>query len=64
MGAGKGDKQRPRNEKNWDRNYVLIFGRDCKNCDGTGKVHVVKSDVVLEDCPFCKGLGRVDKYAR
>ena len=68
-GAGKGDKRRPYNQKNWDRNYILAFGKDCKNCNGTGKVRVVCEgkkwyEQPHEDCPFCNGLGRVDRYDR
>lgn len=73
MSNGKGDRPRPVDQKRYDRNYTYIFGKDCKNCLGTGKVTVVhphpaKFDPAktwtshsTEDCPFCDGLGRVDK---
>lgn len=76
MSNGKGDKRRPCNQKQYDRNYIAIFGKDCKNCVGTGKVTVlhphpskvdpnkVWNSHSTEDCPFCDGIGRIDKYAR
>ena len=76
MSSGKGDKPRPCNKARFDRNYTFIFGQDCKNCNGTGKVrevheHLGKMDSnkqwnswSMEDCPFCDGLGRVDKNVR
>jgi RecJ-like exonuclease len=74
--GGKGDKRRPYNQANWDRNYILAFGIDCKNCSGTGKVtqihlHPDKAGLnttwksrSTENCPFCNGLGRVDKHGK
>lgn len=67
--AGKGDKERPCDRKRFERNHIAIFGVDCKNCAGTGKVRVVYDgkkwyEQPLEDCPFCDGIGRVDRYAR
>ena len=67
--AGKGDQFRPVNKKRFDRNYTYIFGVDCKNCNGTGKVRVIQEgkqwhEHPTEDCPFCDGLGRVDKHGR
>lgn len=69
MSNGKGDKRRPCNQKQYDRNYIAIFGKDCTNCSGTGKVRVIYEGKLwheqpYEDCPFCDGIGRVDKYAR
>ena len=55
--SGKGCKPRPVNKERFDRNHILAFGKDCKNCVGTGRVH-------SGDCPYCDGLGRVDKYTR
>lgn len=68
-GAGKGDKYRPCDKKRFDRNHVMAFGIPCKNCQGTGKVRVIYEGKLwheqpYEDCPFCDGLGKRDRFAR
>ena len=76
--AGKGCKPRPVDRKTWERNHVLAFGVECRNCQGTGKVSVVHTHPAkfkatgprywksrsTEDCPFCNGLGKVDRFVK
>lgn len=37
--AGKGDSNRIRNRRQYERNYVRIFGVICPVCRGKGKIH-------------------------
>ena len=62
--AGKGDKRRPCDQARYDRNYIAIFGKDCIHCGGLGKTVKAGYADTWEGCFFCKGLGRVDRYAR
>jgi DnaJ-class molecular chaperone len=66
--TGKGSKRRPYNQETWDRNWVLIFGVDCKFCHGTGYTLYLNPFEALEDlrskkliCKYCDGLGRIER---
>jgi len=61
--AGKGDSNRIRGKKarkQYEINYVRIFGQKCPNCNGTGYVVVPGSYTdALITCDICNGKGRI-----
>jgi len=48
----------PTNKKQYDINYLKIFGRKCFLCGGTGGGAVVGW---IRCCPKCKGSGYIEK---
>ena len=60
-GSGKGDSFRPVDKKQYDENWIKIFGKKCSVCDGDG--YLWAEDIDGEDmkfqCRHCKGIGKV-----
>ena len=65
--AGKGDRYRNVDRNKWDEGWIRAFGKSCNICKATGKVRVVSRsdgpdvDCRFENCPFCHGIGKVEK---
>lgn len=64
FGAGKGDKERPCNRKQFCDNWIKCFGVDCPDCGGCGKQHDGDKDFYDIPCKTCNGLGKVERKRR
>lgn len=49
--AGKGDSCRPFNKKQWDKNWLRIFGKPCSLCNG----------VEGNKCSKCFSMGFIER---
>ncbi len=49
----------PTNKKQYDENWLRIFGKVCPNCGGS-KLILSKEKTAIT-CPRCLGIGRVEK---
>lgn len=63
-GAGKGDTPRPTDKKQYDENWIRIFGVECSACKGVGFIKNFTgngNEFEKENCLVCYGLGKVAK---
>lgn len=58
-GAGKGDRPRPVNKKEYDRGWIRAFGKTCPVCLGRG-IKIDHEGSPQGECSNCEGLGKVD----
>lgn len=60
-GSGKGDSPRPVNKKQWDVNWLQVFGKVCQECEGFGYIVGEEFDGNQTSCLVCGGIGKVEK---
>ncbi len=58
---GKGDFPRPCNKKEYDRNYLRLFGKKCPNPKCYNGILAIGLGDMNNKCPICDGLGYVEK---
>jgi hypothetical protein len=60
---GKGSYNRTTDRAKYDEEWIRIFGKDCKECFGTGLVNGTANHDHLSNqyCKNCNGIGRVER---
>jgi RecJ-like exonuclease len=60
-GCGKTDDLRPMNKRNYDKNYLRLYGIMCEDCKGTGVLPNLPGIRTRYWCDNCDGLGYIPK---
>ena len=58
---GKGDTFRPINKQKYDKNYLRIFGKKCRDCNGTGVARCEDLKKNKYSCQTCNGIGYIKR---
>lgn len=51
----------PTNKKQYDKNYLRLWGKICPECNGYGIYPTTKNTIDSDVCRACNGIGYIEK---